>query len=33
MTSLDARLHAYRPDLADAALRGQVEAAASSPRA
>jgi cell wall-associated NlpC family hydrolase len=27
MTRLDARLHAYRPDLADDALRGKVEAA------
>lgn len=27
MTKLDPRLHAYRPDLADAALRGRVEAA------
>ena len=26
MSKLDARLHAYRPDLADAALEGQVEA-------
>jgi cell wall-associated NlpC family hydrolase len=27
MTRLDPRLHAYRPDLADSALRGRVEAA------
>ncbi len=27
MTTLDRRLHAFRPDLADAALQGQVEAA------
>lgn len=27
MTKLDPRLHAYRPDLADAALQGKVEAA------
>ena len=26
MDKLDPRLHAYRPDLADEALRGQVEA-------
>lgn len=28
MTSLDHRLHAYRPDLADSSLRGKVDAAA-----
>ncbi|MBZ0162596.1 MAG: C40 family peptidase [Notoacmeibacter sp.] len=28
MTALDPRLHAFRPDLADARLRGQVEASA-----
>ncbi len=28
MTQLDRRLHAYRPDLADSALRGKVDAAA-----
>jgi len=27
MTALDRRLHAYRPDLADIRLHGQVEAA------
>src|SRR4051812_22115879 len=27
MTTLDRRLHAFRPDLADASLKGQVEAA------
>lgn len=35
MTALDPRLHAYRPDLADARLRGRVEAArfvAGTPR-
>jgi cell wall-associated NlpC family hydrolase len=30
MTQLDKRLHAYRPDLADARLRGKVEAAGFS---